>query len=92
MAEYYEVTGYRKLSTSTCSGGKEFDRSVGHPCAGHQDEFDRKHRPSGVAIFFAITIPLAVAVGVGHWVWRNYAFKIGQIRLGEQSKLFFPFF
>jgi hypothetical protein len=86
LEEYYEVTGYRKLSTSTCTGGKEFDQSIAHPCKGHEGDFDKKHRASGVALFFAITIPMAIAAGVGYWVWRNYASKIGQIRLGEQRE------
>jgi hypothetical protein len=79
LEEYYEVTGYRKLATSTCSGGRELDQS-------YEDEFEKKHRASGVAIFFAIVIPVAVAAGVGYWVWTNYASKIGQIRLGEQRE------
>lgn len=86
MKEWFEVTGYRRLVTSTCSGGTQFDQSIAHPCGGHEEEFDKKHRVSGAAIFFAITIPLAVAAGVGYWVWRNWATKIGQIRLGEQRE------
>jgi hypothetical protein len=86
LEEYYEVTGYRKLATSTCSGGRELDQSEPHPCSGYEDEFEKKHRASGVAIFFAIVIPVAVAAGVGYWVWTNYASKIGQIRLGEQRE------
>jgi hypothetical protein len=27
-----------------------------------------------------------VATGVGYWVWKNWASKFGQIRLGEQCK------
>jgi hypothetical protein len=81
---YYEVTGYRRIPTTTCSGGIEFDKSIAHPCAGYQDEFDREHGLSSTGLFFAIIIPIAIAAGVGYWVWRNYASKIGQIRLGEQ--------
>jgi len=84
LKEYYEVTGYRKLSTSTCTGGRQLDESIAHPCAGHEADFDKKHRPSGAAIFFAVMIPIAIAAGVGYWVWQNWATKIGQIRLGEQ--------
>lgn len=80
------MTGYRKLATSTCSGGRELDRSEPHPCKGHEGDFEKKHKASGVAIFFAIVIPVAVAAGVGYWVWINYASKIGQIRLGEQRE------
>jgi hypothetical protein len=86
LEEYFEVTGYRKLSTSTCTGGKEYDVSVAHPCEGHRAEFDRKHKPSGVGIFFAVTIPILVAACVGYWVWHHGMSKIGQIRLGEQRE------
>lgn len=70
---------------STCQGGKEFDISTAHPCPGYEDKFAKKHGPSAAGIFFAITIPVAIAVAVGFWVWRNWEGKFGQIRLGEQS-------
>ena len=56
-----------------------------HSCAGHEDEFNRKHAASGWAIFFAIIIPIGIAAAVGTWVWRNWTGKFGQIRLGEQG-------
>lgn len=62
------------------------DVSRAHPCAGHEDEFREKRGPSAVGIFFAVTIPIAVAAGVGYWVWKNWANKFGQIRLGEQCE------
>ena len=62
------------------------DKSIAHSCPGHEDKFNKTHGPSGVAIFFAIIIPIGVAAGVGYWVWRNWASKFGQIRLGEQCK------
>ncbi|RAL59126.1 hypothetical protein DID88_006773 [Monilinia fructigena] len=54
-------------------------------CAGHEDEFNKKHAASGWAIFFAVFIPIGIASAVGVWVWRNWTGKFGQIRLGEQS-------
>jgi hypothetical protein len=54
------------------------------PCPGHEKEFERDHRVSGVAIFFAVFIPFALAGAIGYWVWRNWEGKFGQIRLGEQ--------
>jgi hypothetical protein len=71
---------------STCEGGTtEFDKSPEtFPCPGKEDEYNKKHAPSAISIFFAITIPIAVAAGVGYWVWTNWASKFGQIRLGEQ--------
>ncbi|PMD41536.1 Oligoxyloglucan reducing end-specific cellobiohydrolase [Hyaloscypha variabilis F] len=83
--EYYKPTGYRRIGGTTCSGGIEFDKSEALPCPGHGDEFNKKHGPSGWAIFFAVTIPIIVAAGAGYWVWKNWASKFGQIRLGEQS-------
>lgn len=57
-------------------------------CAGHEDEFNRKHAASGWAIFFAVIIPIGIASAVGFWVWRNWTGKFGQIRLGEQGSLY----
>ena len=75
---------------TTCDGGQALDQ-VGPPkeCDGHHDEFEKKHRTSGVAIFFAVVIPFAVAGAVGWWVWRNWNGKFGQIRLGEQGQSVF---
>ena len=84
--EYYEPTGYRKIPLSTCSGGIEFDKQAPvHPCPGKETEFDERHRMSGVALFFVITIPIALAAAAGWWVHANWDRKFGQIRLGEQS-------
>jgi hypothetical protein len=62
------------------------DKGIARKCPGHDDEFNKKHGVSGVAIFFAVVIPFAVAGGVGYWVWKNWANKFGQIRLGEQCE------
>jgi hypothetical protein len=67
------------------------DVDVAFPCPGHGDEFNKKHGPSAWGIFFAVTIPIVVATGIGYWVWKNWANKFGQIRLGEQCMLFPPF-
>ncbi|KAK3335508.1 hypothetical protein B0T19DRAFT_10337 [Cercophora scortea] len=84
--EYYEPTGYRRIPLTTCVGGKNFDtESEPHPCPGHEEEFERKHATSGIAIFFAVVIPFAAAAAVGWYVWRNWTGKFGQIRLGEQG-------
>jgi len=58
-------------------------------CPGHEKEYEEKHRASGVAIFFAVTIPIAIACAAGWWVWRNWSGKFGQIRLGEQGSAVF---
>ncbi|KAG6003524.1 hypothetical protein E4U21_001924 [Claviceps maximensis] len=87
---WFEATGYRRIPLSTCSGGKEMDKTAPeHPCEGHEEEFEKAHRKSGVAIFFAIVIPFAAAAAIGWYVWRNWDGKFGQIRLGESSSTTF---
>jgi hypothetical protein len=84
--EYHEPTGYRRIPLTTCSGGLALDtESPVHPCAGHEKEFERAHATSPVAIFFAVTIPFAIAFAAGWYVWRNWNGKFGQIRLGEPN-------
>ncbi|KAL3417687.1 Vacuolar protein sorting/targeting protein 10 [Phlyctema vagabunda] len=83
--EYYDPTGYRRIPLTTCVGGKEMDVSVPHPCPGKEDEFKKSRGASAAGIFFAITIPIAIAAAAGYWVWTNWTRKFGQIRLGEQS-------
>ena len=86
---WFEPTGYRKIPLSTCKGGRELDKtSEEHACPDHEEEFERQHRTSGVAIFFAIVIPIALASIIGWWVYRNWDGKFGQIRLGENSATF----
>lgn len=83
---WFEPTGYRRLELTTCEGGRELDKtSTEHPCAGYEEEFEKKHRTSGVAIFFAVVIPIVAAAACGWWVYRNWSGKFGQIRLGESS-------
>ncbi|KAF9879093.1 vacuolar protein sorting/targeting protein PEP1 [Colletotrichum karsti] len=86
--EYYEPTGYRRIPLTTCVGGQELDKqSQVHPCAGKEDEFERRRGTSGVAIFFAVVIPLGAAAAVGWWVYNNWNGKFGQIRLGETPSM-----
>ncbi|KAI0966975.1 hypothetical protein F4678DRAFT_447885 [Xylaria arbuscula] len=87
--EYPERTGLRRIPLSTCKGGTFDPDNVFkvHPCPGHEEEFERKHGVSGVAIFFAVVIPIAFAALAGWWVYNNWQGKFGQIRLGEQSSL-----
>lgn len=54
-------------------------------CAGKEEEYERRRRTSGWAVFFAIIIPFALAGGIGWWVYRNWNGKFGQIRLGESN-------
>ncbi|KAI7972263.1 hypothetical protein EIK77_003687 [Talaromyces pinophilus] len=81
--EYWEPTGYRRIPLTTCTGGKNLDRWESRPCPGHQEEYERKHGVSGAVIFFAIILPIAIAIAVGYWVYTHWDGKFGQIRLGE---------
>ncbi|XXG99080.1 hypothetical protein Hte_005414 [Hypoxylon texense] len=86
--EYYEPSGFRRIPLTTCKGGFEADKVLTpHPCPGHEEEFDRKRGASGVAIFFAVVIPIGLASLAGWWVYRNWQSNFGQIRLGEHSSL-----
>jgi hypothetical protein len=84
--EWWEITGYRKIPISTCTGGQEFDHTKSvHPCPGFEDEFERKHGLSGFALFFAVVLPFMAAAGIGYYVWRNWDGKFGRIRLGDSA-------
>ncbi|RYP73745.1 hypothetical protein DL771_003458 [Monosporascus sp. 5C6A] len=85
---FYEPSGFRRIPLTTCKGGDEMDKVLtAHACPGHEEEFERARRASGMAIFFAVIIPVALASFAGWWVWQNWQGKFGQIRLGEQSSL-----
>ncbi|KAF1959139.1 vacuolar protein sorting/targeting protein 10 [Byssothecium circinans] len=84
--EWWEVTGYRKIPISTCSGGQEMDHtSRSHPCPGHEDDYERKHGISGFGIFLAVVLPFAAAGGIGYYIWKHWDGKFGRIRLGDSS-------
>ncbi|KAI0478720.1 vacuolar protein sorting [Xylariaceae sp. FL0804] len=81
---YYEPSGFRRIPLTTCKGGFEADKALEpHPCPGHEPEFKKKYGTSGVAIFFAVVIPIGFAAAVGWWVHRNWHHNFGQIRLGD---------
>jgi hypothetical protein len=87
--QFYEPSGYRRIPLTTCSGGEEMDKTrQAYPCPGKEDEFDKAHSVPGVAIFFAIVIPIGAAAAIGWWVWRNWSTKFGQIRLGDHGSTF----
>jgi len=84
--EFFDVSGYRKLPLSTCEGGNEFDIAVeSHPCPGHEEQYQKKRGISGVALFFAIFLPIAAAAVVGYFAWRQIESRYGRIRLGESG-------
>ena len=61
-----------------------------HPCPGYEEEFAERHGIGGVGLFFAIVIPIAVAAGVGYWVYSNWEGKFGRIRLGDGANPLAP--
>jgi len=84
--EYWDVTPYRKIPISTCSGGREMEHTgSSHPCPGKEDEFTRKRGISGTGLFFAIVLPFAAAAGIGYYVYRNWEKPFGAIRLGDTA-------
>ena len=93
LLSYFRPTGYRRTPLDTCSGGSELEyTSEEIPCPGHKGEFDEEQRKKGLSgfTFFIVVIllPIAVAAGIGYWVWRNWDGKFGRIRLGESGSAF----
>ncbi len=75
---YYMPTGFRRIPLTTCHGGTEFDKQTERvACPGHEEEFERERQASGVGIFFAVTVPVAVACAVGWYVWKHWKGKFG---------------
>jgi hypothetical protein len=92
--EYFKPTGYRKITLSTCVGGKEYDSWDAEPCPGKEKEFD-EHYGRGINktnIWLVFGVPLFVLVFATWFVYdrgirRNGGFKrFGQIRLdGDET-------
>ncbi|KAI9370967.1 hypothetical protein BJX61DRAFT_544121 [Aspergillus egyptiacus] len=83
--EFWETTGYRRIPQTTCEGGKNLDHLIPRPCPGKEEEYEQRHGISGVGLFFAIVMPIAVAGGLGYYLYSRWDGKFGQIRLGESS-------
>ncbi|KAI9709845.1 MAG: vacuolar protein sorting/targeting protein PEP1 [Chrysothrix sp. TS-e1954] len=81
--EYFQNTPYRRIPMDTCKGGKEMELTGSpQPCPGKGEEFQKKHGISGVALFFAIVLPIAAAAGIGYYVWKRFEGNFGRIQLG----------
>lgn len=82
--EYWDATPYRRIPLTTCQGGMEMELTGSvRPCPGKEEDFSRKHGMSGIALFFVIVLPIAMAGGVGYWVYKNWDGAFGRIRLGD---------
>jgi len=88
-SEFYLPTGYRKISLSTCVGGKDYSKASDPiPCKGKETEFAQKYsrkRSFGtwISIIFAgaiFTIALLVS-------FRVYHRKYGVIRLEDGGNM-----
>ncbi len=85
VANYWELTGYRKISMSSCKGGQEFDKSEKKTCP------ERGRRLSGSSIFFIVISSIGGAALITSCLYyfvinKNGRFvHFGQIRLGEEE-------
>ncbi|WPK24114.1 hypothetical protein PUMCH_001371 [Australozyma saopauloensis] len=92
--QYFEPTGYRKIPSSTCSGGKMLDSWDPRPCPGHQQEFNEFYgkNMSWGKFLLLLVIPSAVFVFAVWFVYekgvrRNGGFlRLGQIRLDDDDE------
>lgn len=88
--EWWEPTGYRKLTLTTCTGGLGLDKWNSHPCPGKIIE---KGKISGMSMFWIIFIPFVVFATALIFVYekgvrRNGGFsRLGEIRLDEDDNL-----
>lgn len=86
---WYEATGYRKLTSSTCQGGLILDKWTSHTCPGKSVPSEI----SGWGMFFIIFVPLLAFAGSLVFVYekgirRNGGFeRFGQIRLDDDDNL-----
>lgn len=95
--QYFEPTGYRKIPSSTCIGGKSFDSLDPHACPGHEKEFNEFYgiNMSWGKWLVVVLVPVGVFVFVVWFVYekgirRNGGFqRFGQIRLDDDD-LFLP--
>ena len=65
VREYFEITGYRRIPITTCSGGVEYDHTQrSFACPGWEAEHRKKYGLSGIAIFFIVIVAVGGAAGV----------------------------
>ena len=88
LVSYHLPTGYRRTPLDTCEGGRELEfMSKQEPCPDHEEEFGGIERSKGLSGFWLFVLvfllPIALAGGIGYWVYQNWDGKFGRIRLGE---------
>lgn len=87
---WYEPTGYRKNSMSTCEGGLQLDKRKAHACPGKTLE---GVKVSGWSMFWIIFVPFVVFASALLFVYergirRNGGFtRLGEIRLDDGDNL-----
>lgn len=61
--------------------------SKSHPCPGHEEDWEKERGGAkGFALFLAIVLPIAAAIGIGWFVWTKVLDRrFGAIRLGEDA-------
>ncbi|KAK9461494.1 uncharacterized protein V1516DRAFT_676125 [Lipomyces oligophaga] len=84
QVEWFEPTGYRKIPLSTCDGGTLLDQMTAHPCAGHEDDFNKLHgHKNRFFIFLLVLLPFIMGSVIAWLLFQHYYGQYGHIRLGE---------
>lgn len=94
LVEVFHPTGYRKISLSTCEGGKTLDKppSLPQACPGKETEFKKLHSVSSMksGIFVVLSLVLMIVtlwVVYDRGIKRNGGFsRFGEIRLSDDHE------
>lgn len=91
--QYFEPTGYRKIPTSSCVGGKSLDSWNSRACPGHEKEFNEFYgKTMGFGTWIIVVVLPALIFVIAVWyvyekgIRRNGGFeRLGQIRLDDDD-------
>ncbi|OWB74412.1 hypothetical protein B5S31_g4204 [[Candida] boidinii] len=94
--EYFEPTGYRRISSSYCYEGLKLDEWISHPCPGHEREYKDIYGThlSTAELVVVIVVPIVaffvcMAAVYIKGIKRNGGFALfTQIRLSEENNGF----
>ncbi|KAL6931197.1 related to Vacuolar protein sorting/targeting protein 10 [Hanseniaspora guilliermondii] len=94
LVEVFHPTGYRKISLSTCEGGKTLDKpsSLPQACPGKESEFKKLHSVSSIKSGFFVMMSLALMIATlwilyDRGIKRNGGFsRFGEIRLSDDHE------